>query len=202
MYVPRYRNIGKDKRDYIRGFGYQGGASRQGWTSMVKELSLGADLKDAVSKPGKWTIGMGGFGEILPYHDNKVTLNKDKKDKYGLPTLTFDAILRDNELKMRKDMANDAAEMLDAGGFKNIKTYDREIGIGLGIHEMGTARMGKDPKTSVLNKWNQVHACKNVYVTDGSFMASAGCQNPSLGYMAFTARAVDHAVSELKKNNI
>ena len=121
---------------------------------------------------------MGGFGEILPYHDNKVTINKDKKDKYGLPTLTFDAILRDNELKMRKDMANDAAEMLDAGGFKNIKTYDREIGIGLGIHEMGTARMGKDPKTSVLNKWNQVHACKNVYVTDGSFMTICRLPKP------------------------
>jgi choline dehydrogenase-like flavoprotein len=202
MYIPRYRNIGQDKRDYIRGFGYQGGASRQGWSNLVKELSIGADLKSAVSKPGEWTIGMGGFGEILPYHDNKVVINKDKKDKHGLPTLTFDAILRDNEMKMRKDMANDAAEMLDAAGFKNIQTFDREIGIGLGIHEMGTARMGKDPKTSVLNKWNQVHACKNVYVTDGSFMTSAGCQNPSLGYMAFTARAVDHAVSELKKNNI
>jgi choline dehydrogenase-like flavoprotein len=202
MYIPRYRNIGKDKRDYIRGFGYQGGASRQGWSGMVKELSLGADLKSAVTKPGRWTIGMGGFGEILPYHDNKVVINKDKKDKHGLPTLTFDAVLRDNELKMRKDMANDAAEMLDAGGFKNIQTFDREIGIGLGIHEMGTARMGKDPKTSVLNKWNQVHSCKNVYVTDGSFMTSAGCQNPSLGYMAFTARAVDHAVNELKRNNI
>ena len=202
LYIPRYRNIGRDKRDYIRGFGYQGGASRQGWTSLVKELSIGADLKTAVAKPGAWTIGMGGFGEILPYHDNKVVLNKEKKDKYGLPTLTFDAILRDNELKMRKDMATDAAEMLDAAGFKNIQTFDREIGIGLGIHEMGTARMGKDPKTSVLNKWNQVHACKNVFVTDGSFMTSAGCQNPSLGYMAFTARAVDHAVNELKKNNI
>ncbi len=202
MYIPRYRNIGNDKRDYIRGFGYQGGASRQGWSSMVKELSLGADLKTAVAKPGKWSVGMGGFGEILPYHDNKVTLNKELKDKHGLPTLTFDAVLRDNELKMRKDMANDAAEMLDAAGFKNIQTYDRETGIGLGIHEMGTARMGKDPKTSVLNKWNQVHACKNVFVTDGSFMTSAGCQNPSLGYMAFTARAVDHAVSELKKGNI
>jgi choline dehydrogenase-like flavoprotein len=202
MYIPRYRNIGNDKRDYIRGFGYQGGASRQGWANMVKELSIGAEFKTAASKPGRWTIGMGGFGEILPYHDNKVTLNKDLKDKHGLPTLTFDAILRDNELKMRKDMANDAAEMLDAGGFKNVTTYDREIGVGLGIHEMGTARMGKDPKTSVLNKWNQVHACKNVFVTDGSFMTSAGCQNPSLGYMAFTARAVDHAVNELKKNNI
>ena len=145
---------------------------------------------------------MGGFGEILPYHENFVVINKEKKDKYGLPTLTFDAVLRDNEFKMRKDMAADAAEMLEASGFKNVKTSDREIGIGLGIHEMGTARMGKDPKTSVLNKWNQVHACKNVFVTDGSFMTSAACHNPSLGYMAFTARAVDYAVSELKKNNI
>lgn len=202
VYVPRYRNVGKDKRDYIRGFGYQGGASRQGWNSLVAELSIGADLKNAAAKPGKWSMGLGGFGEILPYHDNFVVINKDKKDKYGLPTLTFDAILRENELKMRKDMANDAAEMLEAAGFKNVRTYDREIGVGLGIHEMGTARMGKDPKTSVLNKWNQVHACKNVFVTDGSFMTSAACHNPSLGYMAFTARAVDYAVNELKKNNL
>jgi choline dehydrogenase-like flavoprotein len=202
FYIPRYRNIGKNDRDYIRGFGYQGGASRQGWTNLVKELSIGADLKGEVTKPGKWTIGMGGFGEILPYHNNHVVINKEKKDKHGLPTLTFDAILRDNELKMRKDMANDAAEMLSAAGYKNVATYDREIGVGLGIHEMGTARMGKDPKTSVLNKFNQVHACKNVYVTDGSFMTSAACHNPSLGYMAFTARAADHAVNELKKRNI
>ena len=202
VYVPRYRNVGKDKRDYLRGFGYQGGASRQGWSSLVAEMSIGADLKNVVSKPGKWTIGLGGFGEILPYHENFVVINKEKKDKYGLPTLTFDAVLRDNELKMRKDMAADAAEMLEASGFKNVKTYDREIGVGLGIHEMGTARMGKDPKTSVLNKWNQVHACKNVFVTDGSFMTSAACHNPSLGYMAFTARAVDYAVNELKKNNL
>lgn len=202
FYIPRYRNIGKNDRDYIRGFGYQGGASRQGWTSMVKELSLGAQLKDEVTKPGKWTIGMGGFGEILPYHDNHVVINTDLKDKYGLPTLKFDAYLRDNELKMRKDMANDAAEMLTAAGYKNVSTFDREIGIGLGIHEMGTARMGKDPKTSVLNSFNQVHACKNVFVTDGSFMTSAACHNPSLGYMAFTARAADHAVNELKKMNI
>jgi choline dehydrogenase-like flavoprotein len=202
FYIPRYRNIGKDKRDYIRGFGYQGGASRQGWTSMVAEMAIGPELKEAVSKPGSWTIGMGGFGEILPYHDNRVTLNKDLKDKFGLPTLTFDAVLRDNELKMRKDMANDAAEMLEAAGFKNVGTYDREMGIGLGIHEMGTARMGKDPKTSVLNKFNQVHACKNVFVTDGAAMTSAACQNPSLTYMALTARAVDYAVGELKKQNI
>jgi choline dehydrogenase-like flavoprotein len=204
VYIPRYRNIGKDKRDYLRGFGYQGGASRQGWNSLVsaEEALIGPDLKEAAMKPGAWGINLGGFGEILPYHDNKVTLHKDKKDKYGLPTLTFDAVLRENEFKMRKDMANDAAEMLAAAGFKNVTTFDREIGIGLGIHEMGTARMGKDPKTSVLNKWNQVHACKNVYVTDGSAMASAACQNPSLTYMALTARAVDHAVSEMNKLNL
>ncbi|HEY0655400.1 MAG TPA: GMC family oxidoreductase [Chryseosolibacter sp.] len=202
MYIPRYRNVGKDKRDYIRGFGYQGGASRQGWTGLVKELSIGAQLKEAVGKPGQWTIGIQGFGEILPYHDNKVTIDKSKKDKYGLPVLNFDAGFKENELKMRKDMANDAAEMLDAAGFKNVATYDRETGIGLGIHEMGTARMGKDPKTSVLNKWNQVHACKNVFVTDGSAMTSAACQNPSLTYMALTARAVDYAVKELNRQNL
>jgi choline dehydrogenase-like flavoprotein len=202
FYIPRFRNINGEKRDYIRGFGYQGGASRQGWTNMVAEMSIGKELKEAAGKPGNWTIGMGGFGEILPYHENHVKINKDKKDKYGLPTLTFDAILRDNELKMRKDMANDAAEMLQAAGYRNVGTYDHECGIGLGIHEMGTARMGRDPKTSVLNKWNQVHACKNVFVTDGSAMTSAACQNPSLTYMALTARAVDYAVSEMKKQNI
>jgi len=202
FYIPRFRNIGKDKRDYVRGFGYQGGANRQGWNQLVAELSIGADLKETAAKPGAWSVGMGGFGEILPYHDNLVTLNKEKKDKYGLPTLTFDAYLRDNELKMRKDMADDAAEMLEASGVKNVKKNDREIGIGLGIHEMGTARMGKDPKTSVLNKFNQVHACKNVFITDGSFMTSASCVNPSLTYMAFTARAAEYAVSELKKMNI
>lgn len=203
FYIPRYQNLGKDsKRDYLRGFGYQGGASRQGWSRSAEEEMLGVGLKEALTKPGTWSINMGGFGEILPYHENKVTLNKDLKDKYGLPTLTFDAELKDNEYKMRKDMANDAAAMLEAAGYKNIRTYDREIGVGLGIHEMGTARMGKDPKTSVLNQWNQVHAAKNVYVTDGSFMTSAACVNPSLTYMAFTARAVDHAVSELKKQNI
>jgi choline dehydrogenase-like flavoprotein len=202
IYIPRYRNIGNNDRDYIRGFGYQGGASRQGWTGLVKEMSIGEELKEQVSTPGKWTMGIGGFGEILPYHENYCKLNHDVKDKHGLPTLTFDAVLRDNEKKMRKDMANDAAEMLEAAGFKNVTPYDREIGVGLGIHEMGTARMGKDPKTSVLNKWNQVHACKNVFVTDGSFMTSAACHNPSLGYMAFTARAANYAVEEMKKQNL
>jgi choline dehydrogenase-like flavoprotein len=202
FYIPRYRNLGGDKRDYIRGFGYQGGASRLGWTRLMLDPTIGADLKEKAATPGPWYIRMGGFGEILPNHGNRVTLDKTRKDKWGLPLLAFDAQLRDNELKMRKDMANDAAEMLESAGFREVKPYDRETGVGLGIHEMGTARMGKDPKTSVLNKWNQVHACKNVYVTDGSFMVSSACQNPSLTYMAFTARAVDHAVGELKRMNI
>jgi choline dehydrogenase-like flavoprotein len=131
-----------------------------------------------------------------------VKLNKDLKDKYGLPTLTFDAVLRENELKMRKDMQNDTQEMFEAAGFKNVGTFDRETGIGLGIHEMGTARMGRNPKTSVLNQWNQVHACKNVFVTDGSAMTSSACQNPSLTYMALTARAVDYCVKELNRQNL
>lgn len=202
IYIPRYRNLGKEKREYLRGFGYQGGASRQGWRRLIAEYNLGKDLKEAAQMPGIWTIGMGGFGETLPYHENRVTLNRDKKDKYGLPTLNFDVELKENEFKMRKDMTTDAAEMLEAAGAKNVKHRDNVGGPGLGIHEMGTARMGKDPKTSVLNKNNQVHACKNVFVTDGSFMTSAACVNPSLTYMAFTARAVDYAVRELKKGNI
>lgn len=205
FYVPRYQNLGtkETKRDFLRGFGYQGGATRQGYGQIAAELDvLGVELKQAVTKPGMWGVNLGGFGEILPYHDNKVVLNKELKDKYGLPTLTFDAGFKDNEARMRKDMEADAAQMLEDAGYKNVKTYNRETGIGLGIHEMGTARMGRDPKTSVLNQWNQVHACKNVFVTDGSFMASAACVNPSLTYMAFTARAVDHAVNELKKQNI
>ncbi len=145
-----------------------------------------------------------GFGEVLPDHSNMVSINRDKKDKYGLPTLLFDTEFKENDFNMRKDMGNDAAEMLDAAGFKNVNMYDNKSqhGLGLGIHEMGTARMGKDPKTSVLNKWNQVHACKNVFVTDGSFMTSASCVNPSLTYMAFTARAVNFAVDEMKKQNL
>jgi choline dehydrogenase-like flavoprotein len=202
FYIPRYRNLSGEKRSYIRGFGYQGGAGRLGWTRLMLEKSLGADLKEAATTPGPWYIRMGGFGEILPNHANRVTLDRTRKDKWGLPLLVFDAQLRENELKMRKDMANDAAEMLAAAGFSEVETYDRETGVGLGIHEMGTARMGKDPKTSVLNKWNQVHACQNVYVTDGACMVSSACQNPSLTYMALTVRAVDHAVGELKRMNV
>ena len=202
IYIPRYRNFFGDKRDYVRGFGYQGGGSRQGYGREVAEYSIGAEYKDALTEPGPWTFGMGGFGEILPYHDNKVTLDKDRKDKWGLNVLKIDCELKENELKMRKDMKEDAKEMLEALGVKNVQAYDGDGTPGRGIHEMGTARMGKDPKTSVLNKWNQVWDAPNVFVTDGSFMTSAACQNPSLTYMAFTARAANHAVEELKKGNL
>jgi len=202
IYIPRYRNLFGDKRDYLRGFGYQGGGSREGWSRDIAELNIGADFKEALTEPGPWTMGMGGFGETLPYHENKITLDKNTKDKWGLNVLSFDVELKENELKMRRDMLADAIEMLEAAGVKNVKGKDSNPYLGRGIHEMGTARMGKDPKTSVLNKWNQVWDAQNVFVTDGSFMTSAACHNPSLGYMAFTARAADHAVEELKKGNL
>ncbi|WKX78109.1 GMC oxidoreductase [Zobellia laminariae] len=204
VYIPRFRNIGGDteRKDYKRGFGYQGGASRGDWEDLVAELSYGKELKDAVLKPGGWTIGIGGFGEVLPYEENRMTLDYEKLDDWGLPTVTFDAGFKENELNMRKDMMQSAIDMLEKAGVKDVKGHDRETGLGLGIHEMGTARMGRDRKTSVLNGNNQVHDVPNVYVTDGSFMTSASCVNPSLTYMAFTARAADHAVKQLKKGNI
>lgn len=202
IYIPRYRNYFGDKRDYLRGFGYQGGASRSGWSRNIPELSLGADFKDALSEPGGWNMGIGGFGETLPYHENKISLDKTKKDKWGLNVLAIDVEYKENEKKMRLDMANDAVEMLTIAGVKEVKANIGDGTLGRGIHEMGSARMGKDPKTSVLNGFNQVWDAPNVFVTDGAFMTSAGCQNPSLGYMAFTARAADHAVKELKKMNL
>ena len=147
-------------------------------------------------------MGLTGFGETLPYHDNKMTLDYDKLDEWGLPTVNFDANIKENEFNMRKDMAQQAAEMLDVAGVKNIRTYDAPYILGNGIHEMGTASMGRDRKTSVLNKNNQIHDVPNVYVTDGAAMTSAGNVNPSLTYMALTARAANHAVEELKKMNL
>jgi choline dehydrogenase-like flavoprotein len=202
IYIPRFRNLNGEKRDYIRGFGYQGGASRQGWRREVAEMSIGGEYKDALTEPGQWTMGATAFGEILPYHDNKITLDKDKKDKWGLPVLAFDCEIKENERKMRKDMMEDMKEMLEVAGVKDVNTYDNDYTMGMGIHEMGTARMGRDPKTSVLNANNQMWDAKNVFITDGACMTSAACQNPSLTYMALTARAADFAVSELKKGNL
>ncbi|RFM25671.1 GMC oxidoreductase [Deminuibacter soli] len=202
VYIPRYRNLFGDKRDYLRGFGYQGGGSREGWKRAVPELMLGAAFKEALTEPGSWTMGMGGFGEILPDHSNMVSLDKNTKDKWGLNVLAIDCELKSNELAMRKDMKQDAIEMLEAAGVKNVQGWDGDGTPGRGIHEMGTARMGADPKTSVVNKNNQVWDAPNVFVTDGAFMTSAACVNPSLSYMAFTARAADFAVNELKKQNL
>jgi choline dehydrogenase-like flavoprotein len=203
IYIPRFRNLGNEKRsDYLRGFGYQGEASRSGWSRGVKEMAYGTELKEDLQAPGPWSMGITGFGECLPYFENQVSLNNDKKDMYGLPTLNVDADWRENEKAMRKDMKESAAEMLEAAGFKNVTMFDNINNMGLGIHEMGTARMGRDPKTSVLNKWNQVHEAPNVFVTDGAAMTSSACQNPSLTYMALTARAADYAVKELKRGNL
>ncbi len=199
IYIPRYRNIGNDKRDYLRGFGYQGRASRGRGEGSE---GFGADFKEKLTRPGEWIMGLGGFGECLPYEDNQVTLDRQKTDKWGLPTMVFNAGFKENEAKMQKDMMNDAAEMLEAAGLKNIKPYNLHSAPGAAIHEMGTARMGRDPKTSILNKWNQMHAVKNVFVTDGAAMTSTSCVNPSLTYMALTARAADFAVKEMKKGNI
>jgi choline dehydrogenase-like flavoprotein len=202
FYIPRYRNVGKDKRDYLRGFGYQGRAARAGYGRFNDSAAIGEDLKKEFQEPGPWNVSMTAFGEILPNHENRARLDRDKKDKHGLPLLAVNAVVRENERKMEQDMKNDAAEMLEAAGFKNVTVKSDSYNVGNSIHESGTARMGTDPKKSVLNKFNQVHACKNVFVTDGSFMPSFGCQNPSLTYMAFTARAAAHAVDELKKGNL
>ncbi|WP_208012710.1 GMC oxidoreductase [Christiangramia sabulilitoris] len=199
IYLPRFRNLGEKDSAFIRGYGYQGGASRDNWQDAVAEMGYGKELKQKLTEPGSWTMGLTGFGETLPYHENKMMLDYDKKDEWGLPTVTFDAEFKENELKMREDMKDQAVQMLEKAGFKDVRPYDDIGAPGLGIHEMGTARMGRDPKTSVLNSFNQVHAVPNVYVTDGACMTSASCVNPSLTYMALTARAVDHAVKNFKK---
>jgi choline dehydrogenase-like flavoprotein len=202
FYIPRYRNVAGDKRDYLRGFGYQGSAGREGWSRAVAELGVGGDFKDRAAQPGEWTIGATAFGEMLPNHANRVTLDQSKKDKWGLPVLAIDCATGENERLMRRDMMADMAEMLEQTGVKNVGTYDAGYFPGQGIHEMGTARMGRDAKTSVLNGRNQVWDAPNVFVTDGACMTSAACQNPSLTYMALTARAAAFAVDELNRRNL
>ena len=204
IYIPRYKNLDEKTKtkDFIRGYGYQGAGGRAGWGRGVNDSGFGGEFKDKLMEPGGWGMFLVGFGECLPYHENKVSLNTDKKDKWGQPLLSIDCEYRENEIAMRKHMMEDAKEMLESSGFKDVATYDNGAGPGSGVHEMGTARMGRDPKTSVLNAFNQVHSVPNVFVTDGACMTSSSCVNPSITYMALTARAVDHAVSELKKQNI
>ena len=209
IYIPRFRNLPdpSTKRDYIRGFGYQGAAARAGWGRGSSGPGFGVELKRRLHDAGNWTMGVTGFGECLPRHENMVALS-DKTDEFGIPILRIDCSWGPNELAMRKDMQRDAVEMFEAAGVKNVVGNDdnKPGGLGaepgLGIHEMGTARMGRDPKTSALNGWCQAHDVPNLFVTDGSAMTSASCVNPSITYMALTARAVDYAVSEMKKRNI
>ena len=202
IYIPRYWNVDeKSKSDkFLRGFGYQGGGYRGGNPANIE--SFGADFKDSISKPGPWEFFITGFAECLPYHENQVSLNANVLDKWGQPTLSIDAEFKANEKAANKQIQEDAVEMLQKSGLKDIIGFDNEHPPGYGVHEMGTARMGMDPKTSVLNGFNQVHSAKNVFVTDGACMTSSSCVNPSLTYMAITARAAHHAVSELKKLNI
>ncbi len=204
IYIPRFQNLNprEQKKDYLRGFGYQGGASRSGWARGMGQRGFGADLKRSLRDPGPWSMWIGGWGEHLPRYENYVELDPDVTDAWGIPALKIHCAWTDNEDKMREDMAASAVEMLDAAGCTNIQPFINDAPPGFCIHEMGTARMGRDPKTSVLNSNNQCHDVPNVFVTDGAAMTSSACQNPSITYMALTARATDFAVSELKKMNI
>ena len=210
FYIPRYRNISAaTKMDgFLRGYGIEGEASRQSWGRGNHIPGFGAELKAALHDPGPWSVWMTGFGETLPRHENHVRLDANKVDSFGIPQLAFNCSWGPNELAMRKDMSSSAAEMLEKCGLKNVQPFDNHkdgaLGAepGLGIHENGTARMGRDPKTSVLNGHNQVWDAPNVFVTDGACMTSSPCQNPSITYMALTARAVDHAVREMKRGNL
>lgn len=200
--IPRFRNIEEKRKDYIRGFNYQGRALRQGWDRDILPDGIGESFKEALTEPGPWNISFTGYGECLPYSKNRIVLNTDKKDKWGRNTLQVDCEFKDNEKAMQKDMASAMAEMLEVAGCKNISIEAEMSYPGNANHEMGTARMGNNPKTSVLNNFNQMHEVKNVFITDGSFMTSSGCLNPSLTYMAMTARACDYAVKEMKRRNI
>src|SRR5436853_4933525 len=202
MYIPRFRNVTEKRTDYSRGFAYECYSGRENWQRGFYRLGMGEDFKNEITRPGGWSMLLVGYGECLPNKNNRVTLNKEKPDQWDLPTLNLDIQYGENELTMRKDMQASAEEMLEVGGMKNITSLSLHPVPGGCIHEMGTARMGNDPKTSVLNKFNQCHDVANVFITDGSCMVSTACQNPSLTYMALTARACDHAVKELKRGNL
>ncbi|MES2647986.1 MAG: GMC family oxidoreductase [Bacteroidota bacterium] len=201
IYIPRFKNISENKAQFIRGYHYAGGASR--WRSNTNETeTIGAGFKESLTEPGPWHISLYAYGECLPYADNRITLNTNKKDHFGRPVLAVDCAFRDNEKTMHADIGPTGAEMLEAAGYKNVTIKATLSSPGNANHEMGTARMGHDPKTSVLNAWNQMHEVPNVFITDGSCMTSGSCVNPSLTYMAITARACDWAVKELKKGNV
>ena len=201
-YIPRFRNVtGTDER-FLRGFGYQGGARRLDWRQGTSVAGIGAELKSSLRMPGPWQVSIEGFGEMLPDERNRVWLDEKQKDRWGIPLLHIDCEHRENEKSMIKAMAADAADMLKAAGLDNVQPKSHLAPPGLMIHEMGTARMGREPRTSVLNEHNQAHDVPNLFVTDGAAMASSACQNPSLTYMALTARASATAVQMLREDRI
>jgi choline dehydrogenase-like flavoprotein len=202
IYVPRFRNVKQKHPDFLRGYGFQGGASRENWGRGSDIPGFGADFKRSLSRPGPWMMSFYGFGECLPNHDNFVEIDKEKVDAWGIPVLKIHAAWSKNERALLKDMSISAAEMLSAAGAKDIEPFIEDNAPGLTIHEMGTARMGRDPKTSVLNEHNQAHDAKNLFVTDGACMTSSACVNPSLTYMALTARACNYAVDQLKRGEL
>lgn len=199
VYIPRFVNLHKNDKSYVRGFAFENYTSRGDWTRGLNQPGIGADWKEALTKPGDWFVYFEAYGETLPVYDNHVSLDPVKKDKWGLPLLNISMAYGENERKMREDMKQSAVEMLEASKLDWVTSFDYDAPPGSVIHEMGTARMGNDPKTSVLNKWNQAHDIDNLFVTDGSCMVSTACQNPSLTYMALTARACDYAVRKMKK---
>jgi choline dehydrogenase-like flavoprotein len=200
VFVPAYRNIFKQDTDYLRSFMSYYGASRIGWSKHSDHI--GAELKEDLQKPGAWHVGFGIQGETIPVFQNHVRLSADKRDDWDIPQVVISVGYSENDEKMSRDFLVQAAEMLDKAGCKNIVTNDNKQAPGLDIHEMGGCRMGKNPKTSILNQWNQIHTCKNVFVTDGACMTSVGNQNPSLTFMALTARAANYAVEEARRGNL
>jgi choline dehydrogenase-like flavoprotein len=200
--IPNFRNVYKQETDFLRGYMVFFSAMRGGWWHNAEDPQIGTAYKEAVSEPGQWEISMSMQGETIPKETNRVYLSKDQKDNWGIPLLNICVGYDENDEKSLNDFLQQGAEMLDKVGCKNISPNDSKQAPGLDIHEMGGVRMGKDPKTSLLNKWNQLHACPNVFVTDGACMTSTSTQNPSLTFMAITARAANHAVSELKKGNL
>lgn len=203
LYVPRFRNFGTDiQNEFLRGYAFSFGTSRSIGNMDAQKAAFGEDFKKQITELGPWKVGMTGMGEVLPRFENKVSLSKTKQDEWDIPLIEADIDYAENEEKMCKDIKTTGAEMLEAAGAKNIEVNDSEQAPGLDIHEMGGVQMGRDPKTSLLNKWNQLHHCKNVFVTDGAAMASSACQNPSITFMAFTVRAADYAIKEMKKGNL
>jgi len=205
IYVPRFRNLGgpsSDKLPFLRGYGYQGGASRDGWGRGANSEGIGVELKEALREPGPWSMGMGAWAEMLPRKENYVELDPKQTDEWGMPLLRIHCAWSDNERRALDDAATQAAEMLEAAGCRNVTSYNNIAPPGHCIHEMGTARMGRDPKTSVLNAHNQAHDVPNLFVTDGACMTSSSCVNPSITYMALTARAADYAVGEMKRRRL